>query len=222
MAHNTSSDSDDAIDKTVKIFPYEKPVHQILGGGKVADILLWRDRNVSIAFLLGMTTIWFLFEVIEYNLVTFLCHIFIATMLILYIWSMVANILKWNGPQILETYLQDYSYFLHLATIFHIRSNQILRTLLHISYGIDLSHFLLIIFSLYIFSVIGTYFSFVNLLYIGFICIQTLPIVYDRYKEELNNLAGHIIMDLRKKYRRIKKKYINKIPRGPVKDKKIT
>ncbi|XP_027343289.1 reticulon-like protein B9 [Abrus precatorius] len=221
MAPNKSSDSDDVIDETqVKIFRHGKSVHQILGEGEVADILLWRNRNISAAFLLGMTTIWFLFEVVEYNFVTLICHISITTILVVHIWSIVADIMRWNGPRVLETILQDYSFFQHLATILHTRSNQLLRMVLYISCGTELPSFLLIIFFLYILSLIGTYFSFVSLLYIGFLCIQTLPIVYDHYKEEINNLVEHIIMDLQKKYRRFKKRYLNKIPRGPVKEKK--
>ncbi|KAE8676130.1 Detected protein of unknown function [Hibiscus syriacus] len=50
----------------------------ILGGGKVADVLLWRNPKVSTALLLGVTTTWFLFEVVEYNFVTLLCHISIT------------------------------------------------------------------------------------------------------------------------------------------------
>ena len=61
----------------------------------MADVLLWRDRNVSAAFLLGITLIWFLFEVVEYNIVTLLCHISITTMLVIYLWSTLADILKW-------------------------------------------------------------------------------------------------------------------------------
>ena len=61
----------------------------------VADVLLWRNKNVSAALLLGMTVIWFLFEVVEYNLVPLLCHISITMMLVLFIWSTAADILKW-------------------------------------------------------------------------------------------------------------------------------
>lgn len=47
-----------------------------------------------------------------------------------------------------------------------------------------------------------------------------LPFVYERYEEEINNLVGDMILDLRRKYRRFERKYINKIPRGPMKEKK--
>ena len=60
-----------------------------------ADLLLWKNKNVSAGVLLGMTVIWFLFEGVEYNFITLLCHITITTMLVLFIWSIVADILKW-------------------------------------------------------------------------------------------------------------------------------
>lgn len=48
-----------------------------------------------------------------------------------------------------------------------------------------------------------------------------LPIVYERYEEEISNLVGNAIVDVRKNYRRFEKSYLSKIPRGPVKEKKI-
>ncbi|TKY44746.1 Reticulon protein B9 [Spatholobus suberectus] len=220
MAHDTSSDSDNGIiEKPAKLLGHDKPIHEVLGGGKVADMLLWRNTNVSAALLAGMTVIWFLFEIVEYNFVTLLCHISITTMLVLFIWSTIADILKWKGPQIPDSVLQD-SFFHDLASILHRRFNQLLPMLLHFSRGSDLPVFLLIIVSLYILSVIGSYFSSINLLYIGFLSMQTLPIVYERYEEEIDNRFGDIIKFLRKTYRRLNKNYLKKIPRGPVKEKK--
>ncbi|KAL1328476.1 hypothetical protein AAHE18_13G375800 [Arachis hypogaea] len=138
MAHNTSSDSDNEIITTqTKIFPHGKSIHEVLGGGKVADVLLWKDRNVSAAILVGITAIWFLFEVVEYNFVTLISHISITTMLVLYIWSTVADIFKWNGPKIPETILKD-SFFEDLAFNLQRRFYQLLQVLFHISCGTDL------------------------------------------------------------------------------------
>ncbi|RZC02210.1 Reticulon-like protein B9 [Glycine soja] len=156
MAHDTSSDSEnEIIGARAKLFGHEKPIHEVLGGGKVADMLLWRDRYVSGALLGGMTVIWFLFEIVEYNFVALLCHISITTMLVLFIWSTVADIFKWylanllnfelscgKGPQIPNIVLQE-SFFHDLASILHKRFNQLLPMLLHISCGIDLPIFLL-------------------------------------------------------------------------------
>ncbi|MED6209516.1 hypothetical protein PIB30_055416 [Stylosanthes scabra] len=217
MSHNTS-DSDNEI-TTTKAKLFEHDIHQALGGKEVADILLWRNKKVSAAILIGMTVIWFLFEVVDYNLVPLLCHISITVMLVLFIWSTAAQIFNWNAPKIPDIILQD-DLVEDLASIFHRGFKQLLPMLHYISSGIDLPRFLLIIFSLYILSVIGTYLSFVNLLYIGFLCMLTLPIGYERYEEEINNLVGNFIMDLRKKYKKFEKRYLSKIPRRSVKEKK--
>ena len=58
----------------------------------VADVLLWRNRNESTALLIAITVIWFLFEVVEYNFVTLLCHISIITLLVIFILRMTAEI----------------------------------------------------------------------------------------------------------------------------------
>ncbi|CAK8534076.1 unnamed protein product [Lathyrus sativus] len=74
--------------------------------------------------------------------------------------------------------------------------------------------------SLYIISVIGNYFRFINLLYIGYLCMQTFPLVFEQYEEEINNLFGDIRLVLKKMYRKFDKNYLRKISRGPLKDKK--
>lgn len=107
----------------VKLFGAGRPIRDALGGGKgklythihtyiyiwtlfslyqkwyilnaVADLLLWKDKKVSGAVLGGVTVVWFLFEIVEYNFITLLCHITITTMLLLFIWSAIANLFKW-------------------------------------------------------------------------------------------------------------------------------
>lgn len=58
-------------------------------------MLLWRDRNLSAGLLIGISAIWFLFEIVEYNFVTLLCHLSIATMLVFFIWCYGAEIFRW-------------------------------------------------------------------------------------------------------------------------------
>lgn len=61
----------------------------------VADILLWRNIKMSVAITVGITLIWFLFEVVDYNFVTFFSHVSIATLLIVFIWCSAAEFFNW-------------------------------------------------------------------------------------------------------------------------------
>ncbi|GLT66463.1 hypothetical protein SLA2020_388270 [Shorea laevis] len=198
---------------------FGRDVHEVLGGGKVADVLLWRNRIVSAALLIGMTAIWFLFEVVEYSFVTLFCHISITAMLLFFLWCTGAEIFRWNPPKIPEIILQEYA-FSEVASTFHTRFNQFLSKLLEIACGKDPPLFFLAIFSLYILSVVGTYVSFLNLLYFGFLCMETLPFLYDRYQDDVDPLVGDVIREIRSKYRNFDSNFLNKIPRGTVKEKK--
>ncbi|XVF53869.1 hypothetical protein PTKIN_Ptkin05aG0134100 [Pterospermum kingtungense] len=215
------SDSDNETTPSVKLFGRERPMHEILGRGRVGNILLWRDKKVSAALLLGVSAIWFLFEVAEYNFVTLLCHISITAMLLIFIWSMTADYFKWNRPKIPELLSNEHA-FREVVSNFHRRFNQYLQKFLQIASGSDPVQFFVVILCLYIISVIGSYCDFVNLLFVGFLCLLTLPYLYTQYEGEVDYHARQFSRKMTKMYRRFDSRVLNKIPRGPVKDKKHT
>lgn len=66
-------------------------------GFAAADILLWKNRNVSAGVLAGATLTWFLFDVVEYNVVPLLCQVAIFTMLVIFIGSNAAPLFDRYG-----------------------------------------------------------------------------------------------------------------------------
>jgi len=57
--------------------------------------------------------------------------------------------------------------------------------------------------------------------YQGFVCLQTLPFLYNKYEDEVERYAGKLTREVKKMYRRFDSNVLNKIPRGvPVKEKK--
>ncbi|CAN1188127.1 Reticulon-like protein B9 [Linum perenne] len=216
------SDSEDEMPAAVptKLFrTRQRPMHALLGGGKVADVLLWKKSKMSGALMIGTTLIWLLFEVAEYNLVTLISHISITCMLLFFIWSTAADFLNWKPPQIPEIVLQEHT-FREAASAFHKRFNYALTLFLDIACGRQPRLFFLAIIFLYTVSLIGNYFSFLNFLYLGYVALQTLPFLYERYEEEVDYFAGTLMRDARRAYKKFDSKVLNKIPRGPVNDKK--
>lgn len=59
-----------------------------------ADIFLWRDKKISAGVLGVATTIWVLFELLEYHLLTLVSHILIFALTILFLWSNVSAFIK--------------------------------------------------------------------------------------------------------------------------------
>ncbi|MCI10475.1 reticulon-like protein B2, partial [Trifolium medium] len=80
--------------------------------------------------------VWFLFEVVEYNLVTLLCHILIALMLILFVWHNAAGLITWRLPDIYDLEIPDYT-----VRFFHNKLNFFLRKFYDIATGKDLRFF---------------------------------------------------------------------------------
>ncbi|XP_047328245.1 reticulon-like protein B9 [Impatiens glandulifera] len=221
---SSSSDSDDDHRQRPHIgkkkpLGRQRPVHQILGGGRVANILLWKDAKISGAVLAGVTLLWFLFEIVEYNLVTFLCHIIITTMLVIFLWCVGADIFRWSPPEIPKIVLQE-SAAQDLARFIHKRIKLFLSIFFHVASGNNAKVFVMAIVTLWILSIIGSSISTLNLMFLGCLAAQTIPYVYEQYGEEVDDLLSKMGYGMRKSYKEFDSKFLGRIPRGPVKEKK--
>ncbi|KAJ1390531.1 Reticulon [Sesbania bispinosa] len=191
-------------------------MHALGIGIGVVEILLWEDKKLTAAVLAGLSIIWFLFEVVEYHFVTLMCHILIANMLILFVWYKAAGLITWNPPSIHDLEIPETTFRFICEKL-----RWFLRKFYDISTGKDLTLFFMTITSLWIMSAIGTYFNTLNLLYIMFLCLVTLPIVYERYEYEVDYLASKGNQDVKRLFKTLDSKFLKKIPRGPVKEKKF-
>ncbi|KAF8044908.1 hypothetical protein N665_6032s0001 [Sinapis alba] len=218
-----SSDSEDerTMHQPTKLFNRQRSIHSIFGGGKFADILLWREPKIAATLVIGVSLLWFLMEVVEYNFITLVCHASMTSMLLFFIWSTASDFLNWERPIIPEVVL-DESSFKELATRFHDRFNQILSKLHDLACGRDPPLFFLTTISLYILSIIGTCINFMNLLFIGFVSMQTLPVMYEMYEDDVDRVASKFMRTMRKLYRKVDSNVLSKIPRGTVRSKKHT
>ncbi|RCV16683.1 hypothetical protein SETIT_3G157600v2 [Setaria italica] len=212
----TSSSDDDG--PTTRLFHRRRSVHKLLGGRKAADVMLWRDKNLSAGILAGATLVWFLFDVVEYNLVTLLCHIALLGVLLLFIWSNAAPLFDRQPPQIPEVIVSEQA-FREIAQTTHYKLAHFVSILYDIACGKDLKKFLMVIGSLWMLAIVGDACSFITLLYVGFLCVLTLPALYERYETEVDHLVAKGGEDLKKFYKKVDSNVLNKIPRGPVKTK---
>ncbi|KAG0475234.1 hypothetical protein HPP92_014920 [Vanilla planifolia] len=146
--HNgSSSDSDDGkstlfdVKEKTKLFGRRRSVHSILGGGKYADVMLWRDKQLSGSIFAGVTVIWLLFEWIGYHLITFICHFLILSLAVLFVWSNVASFIGKSPPKLADVIITD-DLFLCIADCLRIKINEAFLTFNSIASGKDLKNFL--------------------------------------------------------------------------------
>lgn len=224
---SSSSDSDDdkpsAVDsmksKVYRLFGREKPVHKVLGGGKPADIFLWRDKKVSAGILGVVTAIWILFELMEYHLITLVCHILILALAVIFLWANGSTFITKSPPNIPEVRLPE-KCVLEVASALRFEANRGLALLREKASGRELKKFLAFIAGLWVLSMVGSCCNFVTLFYITFVLLHTVPLFYEKYEDQVDSFAEKAMVEIRKLYAVLDEKVLSKVPRGPLKDKK--
>ncbi|XP_074295607.1 reticulon-like protein B14 isoform X1 [Silene latifolia] len=220
-----------------------RPLHSIIGSGRVADVLLWRNKTLSASILGGFSTIWFLFEVVELHFVTMLCYILMLSMLLLFTWIQASNFFRWRPPTIYDIQVSEST-----ARHIHSRVNKLLIKFYRLSCGQDLARFFVVCSYVYpsqllmeispdillcsflntfqamallwVLSIFGSYSSALNVVYVVFLCLIIIPVMYERYEREVNYLATQGRSDMKRMYKKLDAKFISKIPRAPVKSRK--
>ncbi|KAH7516469.1 hypothetical protein FEM48_Zijuj10G0138500 [Ziziphus jujuba var. spinosa] len=197
-----------------KLFGRERPLHDILGGGRVADILLWRNIKLSGGFITGLTLFWLLLEVAEYRFVTLLCYILLVAMFAILLIFQVAPLLNWSPPDIYEFKLPQ-----SICESFFAEVNWFLQKFYKISSGKDWKLFFLAIVSLFFLSFIGSCFSPLNLIFIVIFGMQVSLPLYERYEMAVDNFALQGYHEVKKLCTEFVSTVLDKIPRGQAKEK---
>ncbi|KAH7513854.1 reticulon-like protein B2 [Ziziphus jujuba] len=205
--------------KIYKLFGREKPVHKVLGGGKPADIFLWRNKKVSAGVLGFATAVWVLFELVEYHLLTLLCHLLILALALSFLWSNACTFIHKSPPRIPEVRIPE-DPVLQIANVLRIEINRGFAILRDIASGRDLKKFLSVIAGLWVLSIVGNWCNFLTLFYIAFVLLHTVPVFYEKYEDRVDKFAEKALIEIKKQYAVFDAKVLSKIPRGPLKDKK--
>ncbi|CAN7033411.1 unnamed protein product [Brassica rapa subsp. trilocularis] len=205
--------------KVYRLFGREKPVHKVLGGGKPADIFMWKDKKMSGGVLGGATAAWVLFELMEYHLLTLLCHVMIVVLAVLFLWSNATMFIHKSPPKIPEVHIPEEP-VLQLASGLRIEINRGFYSLREIASGRDLKKFISAIAGLWVLSILGGWFNFLTLAYIALVLLFTVPLVYDKYEDKVDPLGEKAMIEIKKQYAVLDEKVLSKIPLGPLKNKK--
>ncbi|PSS34276.1 Reticulon-like protein [Actinidia chinensis var. chinensis] len=196
--------------KIYRLFGREKPVHKVLGGGKPADVLLWRDKKISGGVVGVATAIWVLFELVEYHLLSLVCHILILALAILFLWSNASTFINKSPPQIPDVAISD-DIVLGIVSALRIEINRALSVFRDIAAGRDLKKFLSVIAGLWVLSVVGNWCHFLTLFYICFVLLHTVPVLYEKYEDRVDPLAEKVLAEFKKQYAVFDAKVLSKI-----------
>ncbi|XP_031272777.1 reticulon-like protein B1 [Pistacia vera] len=225
---SSSSDSDDdkksppspsIKNKVFRLFGRERPVHKVLGGGKPADVFLWRNKKISVGVLATATAAWILFELMEYHLLTLVCHCLIVALAVLFLWSNATIFINKSPPRIPDFRIPEKP-VVQAASALRIEINWAFSILRDIASGRDLKKFLSVIAGLWVLSIVGSYCNFLTLFYIAFVLLHTVPVIYEKYEDRVDSFSEKAWIEIKKQYAVFDAKVLSKIPRGPLKNKK--
>ncbi|KAF9669018.1 hypothetical protein SADUNF_Sadunf14G0063800 [Salix dunnii] len=212
--------SESVKEKIWRLFGREKPLHHVLGGGKPADVFLWRNKKVSAGVLGFVTAIWVLFELAEYNLLTLVCHVLILSLALLFLWSNAHTFIKKSPPRIPQVHIPEEP-VLQVASALCVEINGAFVVLRSIAAGKDLKKFLIVIAGLWVMSIVGSWCHFLTLFYICFILLHTVPVLYEKFEDKIDPLAEKAMIEIKKQYAVFNAKVLSKIPLAALKAKKV-
>lgn len=200
-----------------RLFGRQKPVHHILGGGKSADVLLWRNKKISASVLTGATAIWVLFEWLNYNFLPLLCFGLIIIMVGQFVWSTFLNRSSSKVPRLgLPNEL-----FINIATSLGAEVNRALKFLQDVACGGNIKQFFGVVGGLLAAAIIGSWCNFLTVLYIGFVAAHTLPVFYERYDEQVDSFVYNCLGQLQHHYGKLDARLLSRIPKGKQRWKKF-
>lgn len=202
-----------------KLFGRQKSIHNILGGGKSADVLLWRNKKISSSVLATATAIWVLFEWLNYHFLTLVCFALVIGMVIQFMWSNASGIVSRSRSEVPRLVLPD-ELFVNIAVSIGAQINQFLGFIQDVACGRNLKQFLVVVASLLAAAVIGSWCNFLTVFYIGFVAAHTLPVFYERNEDQVDNFMHNLFGQLQNQYRKLDEGVLSKIPKGNLKFRK--
>ncbi|XP_019188623.1 PREDICTED: reticulon-like protein B5 [Ipomoea nil] len=211
QASKPSPDTPDSPGKS-RLFGREKPVHAALGGGKSADIILWRNKQISAGALTSATVIWLLFEWIEYHLLTFVCHSLILLLAMVFLWSNLSSFVN-KTPLDFPEFVLPEELCRRAALAVRDKFHWAVGIFREVASGKDLKKFLYAILGLWILSAIGSWFDFLTLIYIIFVMVLTVPIFYEKHEDQVDAYAHKAKKQIERQYSQLDEKVLQKLPK---------
>ncbi|KAG2575532.1 reticulon-like protein B11 [Panicum virgatum] len=168
---------------------HPRSLHALLGGGAVADVLLWRRRNASAAAVVGATAVWFVFERAGYSLPSVLANALLLLVAILFFWAKSASLLNRPLPPLPNLEVSDVVVE-KAADRALVWINRVLAVGQDIAIKRDRKTFIRVILILWVVSYVGMLFNFLTLIYIGVMLSLLVPPLYEKYQDHVDEKLG--------------------------------
>ncbi|XP_057489608.1 reticulon-like protein B16 [Actinidia eriantha] len=211
--NNTCGTSSTSGGSSCRLFGRQSTVHQMMGGGKATDVILWKRRHVSFGIIVVATVAWLLFERIGLSFLTVCSDVLLILIVLLFLRSNY-TVFRNKQLQSLPELVLSEEMVNNAAGSFRVKFNYVLLMAHDITLGKDLRLFFKVVGCLWLLSVIGSVISFFTLAYIGIIVSITFPAVCNKYQDHIDRFAGLIHQKISNNYKIVDENVISRIPRS--------
>lgn len=205
--------------KINKRFERHNSVYNIFGGGKSADVFLWRNKKTSSSILVGATLVWVFFEWLDYHFITLACFALVVGMIFQFVWSNASGLVNRSPSEVPRLVLPN-DFLVNPALFVGEQVNMFLGFIQDLACGRDLKMLAMVVVGLWAAAVIGSWCNFLTVLYIGFVAAHTVPVLYEKYEDQVDDFISNLFGQLQQQYRKLDEGVLSKIPKGNLKVKK--
>ncbi|KAH9672714.1 reticulon-like protein B12 [Citrus sinensis] len=204
-----------------RLFKRQRTIHEILGGGLAADVILWRRKNVTVGILLVTLAAWVVFERSGYTLLSLVSSVLLLLIAILFLWAKAAAILNRPAPPLPELHLSE-EMVNEVAALIRTRVNDFLSVSQDMALGKNSRLFFRVALYLWLISFVGGLTDFLTLGYTSLVIVLTLPALYERYEDHIDKYAILGYRKLRQLYVKIDEEFVSKVRKWILEKQKLS
>ncbi|KAI5063523.1 hypothetical protein GOP47_0022070 [Adiantum capillus-veneris] len=195
-----------------RLFGRKKSVHQLLGGGEVADILVWKRPILSAGILGGMSVVYIVFEWLGCPVLSLLSTGALILVGALFLWSNIATFVKRSPLDIPMPRNISEEKALHAAKVVRDDVNLVLDMLHDVVQGKDVKLFLKVELALWILAIIGKWADFLTLVYLCVLLLLTVPLLLERHEDKVEHTLRRGYEQTRQLHTKLHDQVLAKLP----------
>jgi energy-coupling factor transporter transmembrane protein EcfT len=154
-------------------------------GAAVADVVLWRRKEVAGWSLAAVAASWVLFYCLPgYTLLSFVSSVLMIVLVVLFVWAKAARLLNRPPPPVPLIKISEDSMSKAAAAVGNIL-HKALQGFENIAHGKDSSLFYKMVSVLLLISIVGRVTDLITLVYACLVLALTIPALVDKYEENI-------------------------------------